>query len=361
MKLLLLLSCLLLFVLTGLAIAQDDWWQQYKAEQRSPVLQEVGKRWGKSMIRLEWNGMGGHSTIQALLRDQDFRAELGVSNEQYEQIQETAKNMRDPQKNPELKIVYDEIHAIEVANGGRTLQNADEEALKRYFDLQDRVFEMTTTTGTDGLNMFTVANALEVTLTPEQKQMIKEVQLVASLSENTVFPPSMFESLGLSDAQKQEMEKIKKELDDEYEKIIDDIATRDRILMNWLEDECEKKGHKGINFDVLDADVRKQWEENSKKIRDEKESYGKPYAAQFKTKMFDILTDEQWLRLQNMVDNPSGLVKTMQNIPERWRKKMREEKEVWTPGPNSWQPGDPIPGGYREERNKRGNFPRPRN
>jgi Ni/Co efflux regulator RcnB len=168
----------------------------------------------------------------------------------------------------------------------------------------------------------------------------------------------MFESLGLTDAQKQEMEKIKKELDDEYEKIIDDIATRTRNLMNWMEDECEKKGWKGFNLDVLDADVRERYEKDIKKNQDEQGSHVKQYVARFKTKMFDILTDEQWLRLQDMIDNPSGLVKTMQDILKGRQKKRQETEGVWTPGPNSWKPGDPIPEEYRQERNKRSRFPR---
>jgi Ni/Co efflux regulator RcnB len=57
-----------------------------------------------------------------------------------------------------------------------------------------------------------------------------------------------------------------------------------------------------------------------------------------------------------MIDNPSGLVKIMLDKVKAWRGK----KEVWTPGPNSWQPGDPIPEGYRQERQMKRNFPRPK-
>jgi Ni/Co efflux regulator RcnB len=71
--------------------------------------------------------------------------------------------------------------------------------------------------------------------------------------------------------------------------------------------------------------------------------------------MFDVLTDEQWRRLQNMIDNPTGLVKMLLVKTKGWQ----EKKEAWTPGPNSWRPGDPIPEQYRQQRNERqGRFPR---
>ena len=108
-------------------------------------------------------------------------------------------------------------------------------------------------------------------------------------------------------------------------------------------------------MDVLDKATRGLAMEKQQKIMDERKTRGKQYAAQFKTKMLDVLTDEQWLRLQNMIDNPSGLVKMMLEKTKAWRKK----KEAWAPGPNSWRPGDPIPEGYRQQRQERGRFPRP--
>jgi len=337
------------------AAQQNDWYRQEREIQKSPVQQEARLRMGKASIRLEWNGWAGNDMLIAMLNDTNFRTELGVSDEQYEKIQEAGKNFRNPEHNPEVNEIYEEIKAIETANG-RTLQNADEETKNRYFDLQEKVIALTTTTGSDPLNRFTVSNALEIALTQEQKQKMKEYQLVAALSDVSTFPPSMFEALGLTDAQKQEMEKIKKKLESDFEKHIEDLATRQLLVDNTLLDECEKKGWNGIDFGVLDEDMRKQITEDLRKIGNEREAHGKQYSLQFRTQMLDVLTDEQWLRLTNMIDNPSGLVKIMLDKVKAWR----EKKEVWTPGPNSWQPGDPIPEGYRQERQMKGNFPRPK-
>ena len=273
------LSSLFLFSLIGpapQAAAQDDY-RAYREMQKSPVRQELQKRIQKASILSRWNGLGGNGIILRLLREPDFRAELGVSEEQYERIQEMAKDMRDPQKNPELKKIYEEIEAIETANGD-TLQDADEATKQRFFDLQDKMYGLTITTGSDGLNVFTIANALEATLTQEQKQKIKEVQLAASLSENSIFSPNRFEALGLTDAQRQEMEKIKEKLESEFGKPLEDLVNRAQILQNKLLDECEKKGWQGINFDVLDAETRKEIMEGLDEISNETQSHGEQFS-----------------------------------------------------------------------------------
>jgi len=73
--------------------------------------------------------------------------------------------------------------------------------------------------------------------------------------------------------------------------------------------------------------------------------------------MFDVLTDEQWMRLQGLIDNPPECAKTILNRA-RERRGEREQSGVWQPGPGFWRPGDPIPAQYRQERNTRSRFPR---
>jgi Ni/Co efflux regulator RcnB len=77
-------------------------------------------------------------------------------------------------------------------------------------------------------------------------------------------------------------------------------------------------------------------------------------------KMFDVLTDAQWTRLQNLIDNPPHYIKEYLKQQKKYRDEA-EKQEVLVPGPDSWQPGDPIPEEYRQERNTRRNFPRPAN
>jgi len=83
-------------------------------------------------------------------------------------------------------------------------------------------------------------------------------------------------------------------------------------------------------------------------------------------RMFDVLTDEQYARVIDLIDNPPDYVVA---LLKRWREQSGESEEskeveegeksgVWIPGPNSWRPGDPIPGAYRIERETRSRFPR---
>jgi len=94
-----------------------------------------------------------------------------------------------------------------------------------------------------------------------------------------------------------------------------------------------------------------------KKIQEALQSKTKAFSTQFRTRLYDVLTDEQWVRLQELIDNPPEHAKAL-------LKKLREQRGeaektgAWSPGPGSWRPGDGIPEGYRIERNTRRQFPR---
>ena len=240
-RLLLPLSCLCFLAIISDVLPEDDL-KQFFEQRKSPVKQELHKRLEKDLTRGNWNGLGGNGIIIALLSDPEFRAELAMSDAQYKRIQETAKDIQDIQKNPELMKLDREIMGIEEAHGP-TLQNADEETVANYLDLYDRWRYLTTKSVDYGdLHPHNLTDVLEMTLTPEQKQKMKEVQLAAALSDVSIFSPNMFEALGLSDAQKNEMEKIKKELDLEFEAILEDIATRKLMNQNKIHDAMEKQG-----------------------------------------------------------------------------------------------------------------------
>ena len=86
---------------------------------------------------------------------------------------------------------------------------------------------------------------------------------------------------------------------------------------------------------------------------------GRALADRLKIEMFDVLNDAQWERMLDLIDNPPEYVK---KAIARIRKEMGTEDSSsggWQPGPGSWRPGDAIPEAYRQERNTRGNFPRP--
>jgi Ni/Co efflux regulator RcnB len=99
---------------------------------------------------------------------------------------------------------------------------------------------------------------------------------------------------------------------------------------------------------------------------------GRQLSDDLKIEMFDVLTDEQWDRFQNLVDNPPDYIKKIiaqvsgkfvsaASAPVASKPSVDGAKsDAWQPGPGSWQPGDPIPEKYRQERNEKRNFPRPK-
>ena len=93
--------------------------------------------------------------------------------------------------------------------------------------------------------------------------------------------------------------------------------------------------------------------------------------------MFDVLTDEQWVHLQELVDNPPEHVRVLvnrlrmlqasdfrlnvdENESVSEAERVSADSDIWMPGPDSWRPGMPLPESYRIQRNT-GNFPRPQN
>jgi Ni/Co efflux regulator RcnB len=97
-----------------------------------------------------------------------------------------------------------------------------------------------------------------------------------------------------------------------------------------------------------------------KRIQDELQTSGKAFSAKFKTRMFDVLNDEQWARLQLLIDNPPPYAKVLLQKIREQSGQAEQSGGGWVPGPNSWKPGDPIPEEYRQKRNTPGNLPRPK-
>ena len=187
------------------------------------------------------------------------------------------------------------------------------------------------------------------------------------IPEMPMFAPSMLDALDLTEAQGQQIEGVKKALTPEFEKTLEEIAVARGILMSKGLEAYRKHGvilggdQMGIpippekmeaiqNTLKADGDFQRLQEEIARKAEN--------FSSQFKVQLFDVLTDEQWIKFQNLVDNPPEYVKAWLKVYSSRNARQEEKREVWMPGPNSWQPGDPIPGAYRQERNTRGSFPR---
>ena len=364
-RLLLVLACLLLLAERGYTQPTDTP-QNNPAQQSqdSPWMQEINKAVTRSGIRAFWDGYAVSGAALGLLHDPERRAMWGISDEQSQQILDYHANS--PARMQEISSGFsDELQAVFNRNDP-FMWNADAETLKIFGDIQDRIASE---------NWRITAEAMENILTPEQIQMTREAYL-ANIGEMPIASIEIFEVLNLTDAQREQMAEIKRMLEPEFERNLEIFVSNSMTLARIMDEELDRQGivHVGL---IQDEESMKRFNEYAERMRivrarlmtenqefmrlsDEIQSSGRAFATQFKTQMFDVLTDEQWMRLQELIDNP----------PEHallFRQRQREssgetednKRDIWVPGPDSWRPGMPIPESYRQQRNTQIRFPRP--
>ena len=337
-KLFLAATCLLLFAVMG------------QSQQDFITQEELIRDRLKTAIRSVWEGQDANRTISDMvMNDPDVRSAWGISDAQYQQIQIAVRDSR--------RTVYQE-NSGELRDLGTLQDNAvDEETRTKRLAAQIRMLTLTLNARDE---------AIDSLLTPEQKRKVNETQL-ATMSETLIVSPRVFEALHLTDAQKQQMAEIQKTLEPEFEKHLEKIVESQMIASEKLVAEISRQegfGAIGGRAEVQTIAQKLMAEDPEfKRIRETIQSQSQAFSEKFKTKMFDVLTDEQLLRLQQLIDNPPEHALVL-------RKKLREllgkseeseKSNTWIPGPGAWQPGQGIPEGYRIERNRKSGFPRGEN
>ncbi|GHT10466.1 hypothetical protein FACS1894170_02580 [Planctomycetales bacterium] len=184
------------------------------------------------------------------------------------------------------------------------LQNADEAVKTKFFELQQKMVQ---------LSMSIWGEQMDKLITPEQKQKIQEFQL-ATMSEVPIVSSKMFNVLGLSEEQQQKMSAIQKELDPQFNQYSDDFANSIPLYMNKLLDTVEQDTSPTATIAEIQEKMktaRKELEQDGEfqKLLQDLYAKGKGFVVQVKFKMFDVLTDEQMKKLQDLVDNPPDYVK----------------------------------------------------
>ena len=372
------LLCLLLSAIVGqlnVALAQE-----------SPQVQQDNER-HQNILRSTWDGRVAMISTEALLRDPEFRAALGVTDNYYREIQTSVQNaVRNLPPPPELIELGQRRESAYREAFGRgqpqilmgsdpglpKLNELNEEQLKafnRYEELQPKVDAILREIAF-GADRRSIA-AFEEALSPELKQQIQEAWL-AAMDETSMFSPNWFEVLNLTDAQKQQMERIKKELEPELEKHLEIYGSNAAKILERVNAALRQPEAQREIADVgLNVFMRKfEAESEHKKLLDESYASSKALATLFRTRMLEVLDEEQRKRLQVLFDNPPPhaqyLIRRMRR--EQWghyaegeNKKVDVSTEVWVPGPDSWRPGDPLPESFLRERETKGNFPRQEN
>jgi Ni/Co efflux regulator RcnB len=273
--------------------------------------------------------------------------------------------------NPRMRQIQDEMNEFMSQDGGPFSDNATDEMIDRYVELQiqQQTAMQAEMQGMMATMMERLTDAVNENLTPDQIQKVQEAQ-ISVMSELPIVSPSMFEALNLSNAQRWQLDEIKKEMTPEYERHLDKLidaqmrmtATMQEAMDNLRDVDPEERDEFMRN---LHENVRRA-NPDFQRAMNEVMASGRAFSEAFRIRMFDVLTDAQWNRMVHLIDNPPEYLK---KVIEEMRKQMGADdsqpnrtssrENEWVPGPNSWRPGDALPEAYRIERNTRlRQFPR---
>ena len=346
------LTAMLLLSLTTAAVAQDsDSEAQYiKLNRKAAYYSDyrVGSR-------------ADLFVLQFASGNDDLLGALGIEKDLHKKIFDAGNNVRssvvDTQNDPMLQTFHNDAVFKSLRDEYWKFNHASraEEMQKTSIDLRRK------------LDDYVIRKLLNEHLTPDQMKTVQEFQ-ISAMFEAPIIVPSMFEALNLSDVQKQQMDEIKKELEPELEKQIDKKIETEWKFNEKLREEFDRRlagvtdpdewtkqrGNIDNVYAVMDT-VRKSYPRIHQEMQ-EMEASRKAFMDKLKVKMFDVLTDEQWNRMVQLIDDPPDYVKAyLKQLKER--RAENKKPEVWVPGADSWKPGDPIPEGYRQQRQE-GRFPR---
>ena len=340
------LTAMLLLGLTTATVAQNN-------------LNSAERQMLKRSMSSHWSGEGSNLMVFDLIEEDTFCEGLGISKEQVQSIQDAMDGMHTIYENdPHLKPFQDELNKLMNEHGNPFAEDASDELRQKYNELQARRREKMTDVSTERMQ-----NIINENLTSEQLKKFKEFQ-ISIMSEVPIISPNMFEVLDLSDEQKKQLDAIKKEMEPEVDTMMDKLVDGQMKFTEIVQNAVDKK-LEGVTDPEERARIQKEVQDEIRKSDPELQKamreimgIGKDVADKLKIKMFDVLTDEQWNRMIGLIDNPPEYAKKLLAQVHKDMGTDNSKSDEWQPGPNSWRPGDPIPEGYRQQRQERGKFPR---
>ena len=310
----------------------------------------------KQMVRTMWNGQG----TGLMFGNTEFREILGVSEEQNRQFEDAVEKIfeRMMSEMEERAKAFMQSLGFDPENPDvEAFQVLDSEMMTEYSEMMmefSSIYEQVAE-----LKINAISEVSESVLFPEQIQSIREMQL-AAMGETPFISPGAFEALGLTDDQRKELERIKKEFEPEFEENLDifvkNMLKLQKTLYGRNPGESQEEAMKRLMAE--NPEVRQMMEEVQTQSRE--------FSERVRMRMFDVLTDEQWMRLQELIDNPPEharlfirMVRESMGLGEHEESETASESEdtetrgMWMPGPDSWRPGMPVPESYRQQRNER--------
>ena len=230
-----------------------------------------------------------------------FNDEFGITNEQLENLNESMNSLQ-PKNWEEFQAKLYAIKEKVQEDANYNLTDEEDETIESMIEY---VFEATNVS---------VADAL----TEEQIQKMDGMILALTGGlESPFFNEKHMNALEMTDEQREQFKLINEATKPGRDKLIDAISAETLKMMD-----TGKMDFKGLLGTFS-------------KFRE--------YSTDLKKRRMAILTDAQIARMKNLSRLPKFL--SIANVLPQW-----------VPGPNSWQPGDPIPGGVPTR--PPGRFPR---
>ncbi|MDR0870520.1 MAG: hypothetical protein LBN39_06970 [Planctomycetaceae bacterium] len=309
--------------------------------------------------RSAWEGRGSWMALRFYLRGDE--ADLDLTQEQSEKFAFLRKDNEFGGDWFRKKIEEkDPVFMAAIQAQQQAMQRND-----AYFDNlsgEERKEVLAAASATIAMWLGDMQQTIETTLTPEQMQKVRSMELEL-MNEMGLPNPAMFEPLGLSDEQKKQMSEIKEEMEKEFDKLLDESMDlrqeRFRESAKYLaetfkdqkpasRDDVLKAHSEGISKADKNEALKKRYAEHNKR--------GSDFANRLKFCLMDVLTDEQLDKMQDLQDNAPNFVKKMLAGMKQERE-VKEKKGQYVPGPDSWKPGDGTPKDFKEERKALKAFP----
>ena len=311
--------------------------------------------------RSPWNGQGTWVSLRLLLRA-GGEAELGLTEDQKERLsflyldgEIVGPLMMRMRENPTPEFIQKMEHARETM---QAVQLPDDPLFERATEEQKNAFRDSIISQFSSVFIDLLQKEVEETLMPEQMLQVRKLEMQLMPAMGIPFP-SMFEPLDLTGEQKEEMNQIADEMKAEFDRLtLEDAQLKSERLVATYGLLRDKFFASQEEFQQAMRDIHSQYvptEAMRNRANDLREQ-GMKFMTLLQNRLMNVLMDEQLGRMQEILDATPDFVKQM--IAEfNARQEEQAKMPTYTPGPDSWRPGMPLPVQFRENR-RTGNFPR---
>jgi Spy/CpxP family protein refolding chaperone len=286
--------------------------------------------------------------------DEEFIQSLGITDEQRQNMTEVNDKTNDVLSDmlgPAMGTAMENIFPLLVEG------SASEETINDFVATFETTISQAFSQATQDLD-----SALADVFTPEQTQAMLEVQIAISPAL-PFFNPQAFEALDLTDEQREHLKAVQTELNPDVEKMLD------QFVEDWVM--IIIGGDEGDEIEEMDEEGISEY----KAALERMQKSGGELKDRLRERMFEVLTAEQKKKFLQLLNNPPEYAKKMrESLKEMFgmlgmgleetdggKQEAADEKPQGVPGPNSWRPGMPLPGGLPERQMSPGRFPREEN